>query len=320
MITVSPPPSTQETSVATRKRTGCWPGAVTNSYTWEKKLVMHNDQRPSVSSPVHWDAQIWKDDSVWYQLTGGAENGKGAAQIWSSPDLEKWTCQKAIYSGGPGNYWELPYLIPFGEKNALFVGKGNPYWIGEYDPTALTFTPDKDQPQSIDNGNYYSFNLHMTDDKGSNSKPRQLMHGWVTGSKSPTKTIPYWEGAHSVPRVVTFVGDRLWQEPIPELQILRAKHYTLTDLPKENLLKDIKGDALELKATFASGTLQSVSASNCVCLRMKRPSRVCTSTRPFTHLEWTVKRTRTNLRSLTLSREKMLRCTSSWMDLLSKPM
>ena len=101
---------------------------------------------------------IWKGDSGWYQLTGGAENGKGATQIWSSPDLEKWTYQKkAIYSSDPGNYWELPDLIPFGKKNALFVGKGNPYWIGEYNPTALTLTSDKDQSQSIDNGNYHSF-------------------------------------------------------------------------------------------------------------------------------------------------------------------
>ena len=55
------------------------------------------------------------------------------------------------------------------------------------------------------------------------------------------------------PRVYSFV-DRLWQEPIPKLQTLCAKHYTRTDLPKENLLQDIKGDALELKATFSSGT------------------------------------------------------------------
>ena len=54
---------------------------------------------------------IWKGDGGWYQLTGGAENGKGATQIWSSPDLEKWTYQKKeIYSSDPGNYWELPDL------------------------------------------------------------------------------------------------------------------------------------------------------------------------------------------------------------------
>ena len=70
-----------------------------------------------------------------------------------------WTYQKVIYSGDPGNYWKLPDLIPFGKKNALFVRKGIPYWISEYDPTALTLTSDKDQSQSIDNGNYHSFNL-----------------------------------------------------------------------------------------------------------------------------------------------------------------
>jgi len=233
-------------------------GMLARSYdgflTWEKKMIMHNKQRPSKSSPVHWDAQIWKDGSTWYQLIGGAKDGKGAAQIWSSPDLENWTYRKAIYSGDPGDYWELPYLVPFGEKHALFVGEGNPYWIGDYDIKTLTFTPDNDQPKSIDNGHYYSFNLHMTDDKGSNDGKRQLMHGWITGPESPTKTVPYWQGAHSIPRIVTLVGDRLWQEPIPELQTLRGKNYSFAESSNQDLLRDIRGDVFELKATFMPGT------------------------------------------------------------------
>ena len=221
--------------------------------TWEKKMVMHNDRRPSGSSPVHWDAQIWKDGCLWYQLIGGAKDGKGAAQLWSSPDLESWTYRKAIYSGDPGNFWELPYLVPFDKKYALFVGKGNPYWIGNYEREALTFTPDEKQPKSIDNGSYYSFNLHMTDDKGPNGEKRQLMHGWVTGPPSPTRIVPYWQGAHSIPRVVTLAGNRLWQEPIPEIQTLRSKHYSFPDLTRIDLLKDIKADSLEVKAAFAPG-------------------------------------------------------------------
>jgi beta-fructofuranosidase len=222
--------------------------------TWEKKMVMNNDQRPDASSPVHWDAQIWKEGNIWYQLIGGAKEGKGAAQIWTSPDLGNWIYQKAIYSGDPGTFWELPYLVQFGKKYALFVGKGNPYWIGEYDPRTLTFTPDSLLPKSIDNGNYYSFNLHMTDDKGSDGERRQLMHGWVNGPPSPTKTVPYWQGAHSIPRVITLQGDRLRQEPIPEIQSLRGQHYTFSDLSGKDLLRNIKSDALEIKATFAPGS------------------------------------------------------------------
>jgi len=71
------------------------------------------------------------------------------------------------------------------------------------------------------------------------------MHGWVTGPRSTAKAVPYWEGAHSIPRVVELKGDRLWQEPIPELKVLRGKHHTAAD--------QVKGDALEMIATFVPG-------------------------------------------------------------------
>ncbi len=216
--------------------------------TWEKKMVM--DKRPIPESPVHWDAQIWKDGDTWFQLIGGCKAGKGAAQLWSSPDLDNWKYEKAICSGLLGPYWELPYLVPLDEKYVLFVGHGNPCWIGTYDKKTMTFTPDRREPQWVDKGTYYSFNLHMTDDKGPDNARRQLMHGWVTGPPSPTKTVPYWQGAHSIPRVIRLEGDRLHQNPVPEIEVLRGKHYTFDDLTKADVLKDVRGDALEIIATF----------------------------------------------------------------------
>ena len=54
-------------------------------------------------------------------------------------------------------FWELPYLIPLGDKHVLMVGApGNPYWIGNFDVKTLRFTPDAPDPQFIDRGNYYS--------------------------------------------------------------------------------------------------------------------------------------------------------------------
>jgi len=219
--------------------------------TWEKKLVM--EKRPVPESPVHWDAQIWKDGDTWFQLIGGRKDGKGAAHLRSSPDLDRWTYRKAICSGLLGPYWELPYLVPLGGKYLLFVGRGNPYWVGSYDKQTMTFTPDKAEPKNVDRGSYYSFNLHMVDDKGPDRARRQLMHGWVTGPASPTKSVPYWQGAHSIPRVIELKDDRLVQEPVPEIEVLRGKHYPPPDLSAPNSLKDVRGDALEIIATFRPG-------------------------------------------------------------------
>jgi len=224
--------------------------------TFKKKMVMDNKQRPYPETPVHWDAQIWKEGDTWCQLIGARRKGVnrgGAAILWKSKDLEHWTFQKNIApSIRYGHFWELPYLVPLGGRHVLMVGSGNPYWVGRYDRKKMLFTPETPVRQ-VDTGHYYSFNPHMVDDKGPNGSERRLMHGWATGPASPTKSVPYWQGAHSIPRVLTLVGDRLWQEPVPEIQSLRHKHRTVKDVSKENPLKGIKGDALELKATFAPG-------------------------------------------------------------------
>ncbi len=77
--------------------------------------------------------------------------------------------------------------------------------------------------------------------------------GWVLGG-SPSKNVPYWEGLHSIPRVMTLEKGRLVQTPIPELEVLRDRHWQLKDQaitsPTPGLLSDIKGDALEIMATF----------------------------------------------------------------------
>jgi len=232
-------------------------GMLARSYdgmlTWEKKMVM--GMPPYPGSPVHWDAQIWKDGNTWYQLIGGTKDGKGAALMWTSLDLERWAYQKPIYTGEPGRFWELPYLIPLGEKYVLMVGvSGNPYWLGSYDKNTLTFTPDNPNPCFADLGDYYAFNPHMFDDKGPGGSQRRLMHAWVRNPPSPTRSVPYWQGIHSIPRIITLGDGRLIIEPIPELQVLRGegqsfRNITLTPESK-NLLQEIKGDTLEIIATF----------------------------------------------------------------------
>jgi len=229
-----------------------------NFLTWEKKMVMDNSQRPNRHSPVHWDAQIWKDGKTWYQLIGGCtEDRKAAAWLWTSDDLANWKLQaKPIYVCKKWRYFELPYLIRFGKKHVLFVGiGGNPYWVGTYDAKTMTFTPDDpNRPKFIDRGNYYSFNPHMTDNKGPDGKRRQLMHGWVTMGWSPCKKVPAWASGHSIPRVITLKGDRVWQEPIPEIELLRGAGKSLANVkvtPKTNgLLEGVGGEAVEIAVTF----------------------------------------------------------------------
>lgn len=229
--------------------------------TCTKKVVMDDKQRPNPKSPVHWDGYVWKEGKTWCQLIGGCAEGRGVAWLWKSSDLQHWTLQKNIApSIHLDEFWELPYLIPLGGRHVLMVGAKNPYWVGTYDATNMLFTPDRLEPRSIDNGNFYSFNPNMVDDKGSGGTSRRIMHGWATIGRPPNSTVPYWEQAHAIPRALTLKDGRVWQEPIPELQKLRADRQAFKNLlvtPQSgNLLKTIKGDSLEIIATFKPGTAQ----------------------------------------------------------------
>jgi beta-fructofuranosidase len=124
----------------------------------------------------------------------------------------------------------------------------------------MEFTP-LSPVRSIDTGNYYSFNPHMVDDRGPHGSDRRIMHGWATIGKPPEIAgIPYWEHAHSVPRVLSIKDNRIWQEPIPELACLRyesrrlGRHVLSSDTSVP--LPSLQGDALEIFATFNQGSSQ----------------------------------------------------------------
>jgi beta-fructofuranosidase len=235
--------------------------------TWQKKMVMDNRQRPNAISPVHWDGYLWREGKTWQQLIGGVTAGEtrqGAAWLWSSTDLEHWRLETNIAPDLKfGEFWELPYLIPLDGKDLFMVGNGNPYWVGWYNREERYFRPDSLATSSIDNGNYYSFNPNMTDNQGSQGAQRRLMHGWVTGPPSPTGSVPYWQGAHSIPRVISIRDSRVWQEPIPEISVLRGAHFHFEDMEAPAPLPT-QGDALELQATFGASSASMFGFKMCV--------------------------------------------------------
>jgi len=233
-------------------------GMLAKSYdgllSWEKKMVM--DKPPYPGTPVHWDAQLWKDGDIWYQLTGGTWQDGGTALIWSSPDLTHWTFRNRIYNSKQyGNFWEFPYLLPFEKKYVLLIGVWPVrYWIGTYDRNRFVFTPDDPEAKILDySTSFYAPNCHLVDDKSPGNMPRRIMFAWIRQG-TVSKDVPYWEGMLSIPRVLTLESGRLWQKPALEMETLRGHHYSFNDLMVTSnslgCLRNIGGDALEIIVEF----------------------------------------------------------------------
>ena len=82
------------------------------------------------------------------------------------------------------------------------------------------------------------------------------MHGWATIGRTPTRTVPYWEHAHSIPRVLTLKDGRVWQEPIqtPALRTCRQSFKNLTITIVESY---VHGNANTI-ASFHDSTAQGI--------------------------------------------------------------
>ena len=247
--------------------------------TWDKSVCMDASRRPNAASPVSWDTYVWKDSGTYNALIGGCTDPpggatQGTAYLWQSSDLQGWTLVGPIWSGGPGAFWELPYLLPFDTSGepapaetaaqwALLFGHGNAYWVGSYNRSSHRFTPGGSAngsvpaPQISDPGSYYSFNAALSDDGGLGGRPRRLMFGWVTGGVKQ----PFWEAqAHSLLREVTVAPSaaRLVQLPAPEVELLRTAHLLSSSTPRQivpgsagHVPSHAFGAALEVRATFA---------------------------------------------------------------------
>ena len=112
------------------------------------------------------DSSIYRiANGTYYLLSGGCTfNGtndpskgecEGNAQVWTSHDLFAWKYLNPLTSGGPGQYWELPYLLPFDAKGnalrndevessddvALLFGMGNAYFLGRTMPLLALLLP-----------------------------------------------------------------------------------------------------------------------------------------------------------------------------------
>jgi sucrose-6-phosphate hydrolase SacC (GH32 family) len=236
-------------------------------------LVSFGEKRRVMDSFYHHDGHTWKGRGEWLSITvrqyWGRRDRGDAIHLLRSADLKSWTDRGEIFAAPkvPGSadfnqargVAEFPYLLPFGGKHVLMVGtKPAKYWIGTFDAATPAFGPDDPTGALLDYGNpFHCFNPSIVDAKGAGGSPRRVILAMHTVPSGSVEGVP-WAGVHVLPRVLSFDGSRLNQEPVPELESLRRRPRGFGPLKiAENTrgtLAGLSGDVLELDARFTPGT------------------------------------------------------------------
>lgn len=191
--------------------------------------------KKAVLTEYHHDGHVFRHDGKWYTITsrmmkGKRPDGKGdAVMLFSSDDLEHWTEEGEIFSQprpawNAGGFLEFPYLLFYGEKAVLMVGGDIRYFIGTFDWETKKFIPDQPEGIRLDPVNpFYCLNPMCVDNKGEGGTERRIIMGLYSQIGSTGHGILPWSCVHTMPRVLTFMGDHLRQDPVPEAEELRGR-------------------------------------------------------------------------------------------------
>ncbi|MEU2282076.1 glycoside hydrolase family 32 protein [Streptomyces sp. NPDC013178] len=195
------------------------------------------------------DPYVWRDGDKWRMLVGAAlADGRGAALLYESPDLDDWTylgpfdAREQEPVGGTGLHtgegWECPQYLPprSGRPGALIFSA----WNDDDGPRCVTALVGEEHgavfesgpPVLVDHGpDCYAPALlrapggHSHAEGGGGS--RWLLWGWSGEAREGAWAVADgWAGVLTLPREIA-VGDdgTLRQQPAAELLALRGAHH-----------------------------------------------------------------------------------------------
>ena len=240
--------------------------AVGNGADYEKypeNPVLDETDLPEGSSRFDFrDPRIWRGaDGKYYCAVGNCTEEKdGRILLYSSADAFHWSFEKILAANEKrfGRMWECPDFFELDGKEILLTspqdmlpqgfeyhnGNGTLCLIGEYDDHTGSFREEENQ--AVDYGiDFYAPQTILTPDG------RRVMIGWMQNWDTCNLHSPDqpWFGQMSIPRELSVRGNRLIQNPIRELETMRADkvqyhNICFTDILK---LKGIKGRAVDME-------------------------------------------------------------------------
>lgn len=233
------------------------------------------DAKPLIiDSPIGYtdnfrDPKIIEQAGRYYCIIGAeTTDHQGAIAYYVSEDLKDWKYQQAVKLKGnidsknQGFMWECPDYFELADQGVLLFSpqgmesKGdkyqNIYQSGYLVGEPLDFATGEFQItetfNELDRGFDFYAPQTMTDPQG-----RQLLVGWLGLPGVDCVTDDFgWAHCLTIPRELSLRNGKLYQQPVPELEVLRGKEVT-KEMKLENemvIVSDFTARIYELKATF----------------------------------------------------------------------
>ncbi|MEH0531929.1 glycoside hydrolase family 32 protein [Streptomyces stelliscabiei] len=218
-------------------RTGRWwqPVTTAESYdgglAWTKRPELLIPQPPA-DTTMYRDPYVWQQDGRWRMLVGSAlADGRGAALLYESDDLENWVHRGPFHAGSLAATddpvgWECPQYATFGDRGVLVVSD----WTPDDGPSHVTVHTGREEegrfrstapPVRLDHGpDFYAPALLKAPEEG-----RWLLWGWSWEARDDSWAHEAgWAGTLTLPRELTLADDgTVGQHPARELLALRGE-------------------------------------------------------------------------------------------------
>ncbi len=229
--------------------------------TWikyEGNPVIPEFQEPQYKDNFRDPKVIWyKPEKKWIMVVGTKP-----LRLYSSPNLKEWTYESELDRGNSEcpDLFELPVDGDHRNKKwVLCLTGGRAYEIGSFD--GHRFTAESQRIRGAYRPDAYAMQSwsDIPDTDG-----RRIAIYWANGLQSGNKDKTHpWDGSMTLPHAIelkTFPdGIKMIQKPVRELEALRGKPYSLSnvDITEELItLGELRGALLEIIAEFELGTAE----------------------------------------------------------------
>ncbi|WP_101842280.1 sucrose-6-phosphate hydrolase [Halobacillus sp. Marseille-P3879] len=248
------------------------------------------------------DPKVWKGEEHWYLVVGAQNRYKqGKVLLYRSSNLHKWELLGAVAGsnenrlGDFGYMWECPDLFNLDGQDILVVSPQglqpdgmkynntyqSGYFAGRLRSEEASF--EHGEFQELDRGFEFYAPQTFFDGKG-----RRIMYGWMgvpdQNEPSHPTVANQWIHALTIPRILSWDGSRLLQQPVPELETMREAvllHSEIMITNDQKAVRGVEGRPVELRIEFEAIEEQfALEIFHYASLSYKKSDGILTLSRP----------------------------------------